>query len=126
MIEILPLKDQEKEDKILSSLNETSETAKVLMMAEGSEDLGYVAVKLIGDSLVYLAFEIYNSENMMPFEKEFYLDTLMRSGASYGENHGANKLETANNLYNDFFKKKGFKTDLFHAFAPMSLIVHYE
>ena len=126
MIEILPLKNQEKEDKILSSLNETSKTAKVLMMAEGDEDIGYVAVKLVGSSLIYLKFEVYNSENMMPFEKEFYLDTLMRSGASYGENHGADKLETANNLYNEFLKKKGFKTDIFHAFAPMSLIVHYE
>ena len=69
MIEILPLKNQEKEDKILSSLNETSKTAKVLMMADGNEDIGFVAVKLIGSSLIYLAFEIYNSENMMPFEK---------------------------------------------------------
>ncbi|MBE6730555.1 MAG: hypothetical protein E7564_02570 [Ruminococcaceae bacterium] len=126
MIEILPLKDQEKENKILASLNETNKTAKVLMMAEGDADLGYVAVKLMGDTLIYLEFKIYNSENMMPFEKEFYLDTLMRSGASYGENYGADKLETANNLYNDFLKKKGFKTDIFHAFAPMLLIVHYE
>lgn len=124
MIEILPMEQGERKNEILSLVNDNE--AEVLMLADGNEEIGYVAVKVIGSTLYYLNFEINNSEMMMPFEKEFYLDALMRAGASYGENRKADSLETVNNKYNDFLKKKGFKTDFSHAFAPMSLIVHYE
>lgn len=126
MLEILPIENREKEAELLLPLNETPDTARILFMQDGGEDIGFVAVKLIGSTLVYLKFEIYGSENMMSFEKDIYMDILMRAGASYGENRGADALETLGNQYNDFLKKKGFKTDFSHAFAPMSLIVHYE
>ena len=126
MIEILPLENKERENELLSPLGETSDTAKIFMMSEGENELGYVACKLIGSTLLLIKFEVNGSENMASFEKDFYLDTLMRSAASFGENHGADSIETFDNKYNDFLKKKGFSTDLFHAFAPMSLIVHYE
>ena len=126
MIEILPLSNRERENEILNEIGAVSETSRVLMMADGGDEIGYAAVKITDTTLYFIKFHIENGESMVSFERDFYLDTLMRSGASYGENHGCDKMETVNGDYNEFLKKKGFETDQNHAFAPMSLIVHYE
>ena len=50
----------------------------------------------------------------------------MRSAASYGENFGADRIETAFPDFFGFFKARGFDCDETHAFTPLSTIVRYE
>ena len=42
----------------------------------------------------------------LAMEESFFVDTLMRSAASYGETNGADKIETTSNKYNNFLKKR--------------------
>lgn len=115
--------DREAEKGLLRGIEGLSENARVLLMTEGEETLGWVAVDLVELTLRMLKFHVETENDM---ERNFYLDTLMRSAASYGETNGADRLETAGGEMNDFLRKRGFETDATHAFAPMSLIVHYE
>ena len=126
MIEILPLKDKEKEEELLQAIEKKEANARVLLMIDGDSPIGFVAVDILKDTLRMLKFVVYEQENISDMEKTFFLDTLMRSAASYGETNGADKLATINSEMNEFLKKRGFQTDNYHAFAPMSLIVHYE
>ena len=50
----------------------------------------------------------------------------MRSAASWGEDHGANRIVTTFPDFFGFFQARGFQTDEDHAFTPMETIVHYE
>ena len=59
-------------------------------------------------------------------ETLFILDTLMRSAASWGEDHGAEAIATCFPDFFGFFKARGFTVDEEHAFTPMSTIVRYE
>ena len=105
MIEILPMKDRERE-----------------------QTLGTVALELEGGVLriLQLAAEGYDFSEAPKGETIFILDSLMRSAASYGENFGADSIETAFPDFFGFFRARGFDSDDTHAFTPMSTIVRYE
>lgn len=121
------MENLEKEAEILQNLAEKGDNARVLEMTEKTECLGTVAVVIREKTLVIINFSLANAcdfENLS-MEETFYIDTLMRSAASYGETHGARKIETTNSEYNTFLKRRGFKTDETHAFTDMSTIVHY-
>ena len=115
-----------KEEELLRAIEEKESNARVLLMTDGGSPMGFVAVDILKDTLRMLKFVVYEQENISEMEKTFFLDTLMRSAASYGETNGADKLATVNSEMNEFLKKRGFQTDDSHAIAPMSLIVHYE
>ena len=102
--------------------------ARVLLMSDRGEELGFVAVRLSGDSLCMEQFSVsgYDFSEKPQGDAVFILDALMRAAASYGETNGAEKLETAFPDFYDFFRLRGFQTDETHAFGPMSLIVKYE
>lgn len=128
MIQIIPIQDQQREEQILKTLLKKGENnGRVLVMTEGNEELGTVALKIVDRKLVIIKFSLANNcdfENLS-MEEEFFIDTLMRSAASYAETNGANFIETETNEYNKFFAKKGFEILDTHAFAVMSKIVHY-
>ncbi len=117
--------DREEERKILTQSQVKGD--RVLVMEEKGEKLGYVSLKISDKTLYIIDFLLQNEFdcNNLSMEESFFLDSLMRSAASYGETKGADKIETVNNKYNNFLKKKGFDTDFSHAFTPMSTIVHY-
>lgn len=117
------MSDRETEKKLLDGIENKSENARVLEMTEQGNSLGWVAVDLIGSTLKMLEFHVEAQSDM---ERVFYMDTLMRSAASYGETKGADQLVSIATEWNDFFAKRGFRTDEEGAYAPMSLIVHYE
>ena len=102
--------------------------ARVLMMTDRGEELGFVAVVLSGDALRMERFSVsgYDFSEKPQGDTVFILDALMRAAASYGETNGATKLSTAFPDFYDFFRLRGFQTDETHAFGPMSLIVKYE
>ena len=118
--------DRAAEEEILRTIGEKEADARVLMMTDGGRQAGFVAVDIVGDTLRMLKFVLYNQLEISDMDRDFFLDTLMRSAASYGETKGASKLATTDSNMNEFLRKKGFEIDDCHAFAPMSLIVHYE
>ncbi len=97
------------------------------MMTERGIELGLVATEIIEKRLIILEFDLLNSCDFdnLNLEEEFFVDSLMRSAASYGETNGADFIELKSNTYNKFLAKKGFTVTDTHAFAPMSLIVKY-
>lgn len=128
MIEILPMQDQEQERAILDGIDCAGPEARVLAMCERGDTLGTAAVELDGGVLriLRLTAEGYDFSEAPKGETVFILDSLMRSAASYGENFGADHIETAFPDFFGFFKARGFDSDDTHAFTPMSTIVKYE
>ncbi len=96
-------------------------------MDENGSELGWVSLKIDGETLVIIKFELTGGFdiNNLDMEQVFFLDSLMRSAASYGEVHGAVDIKTADNAYNAFLAKKKFLTDEQGAFILMSEIVKY-
>lgn len=97
-------------------------------MCEREDTLGYVAVRVEGQELCILKLwaKGYHTAQKPNMEQTFVLDSLMRAAASFGEVNGASQIVTAFPDFWDFFQKRGFETDAFHAFTPMDTIVHYE
>lgn len=128
MIEILPMEDRTSEQAILEEIGCAGPDARVLAMRERGTTLGTAALELDGDILriLRLTAEGYDFTAAPKGETLFILDSLMRSAASYGENFGADRIETAFPDFFGFFKARGFDTDDSHAFTPMSTIVKYE
>lgn len=122
------MKDKERESQILKILLKNEENnSRVLLMTEGENELGTVALKIYERTLIIIDISLENDcdfENLN-IEEDFFVDTLMRSAASYGETKGANFIETQDNKYNKILAKKGFTVDENHAFTKMSTIVHY-
>lgn len=128
MIEILPVEDKAQERELLSQVENVGPEARVLSMREKGGLLGWTAIELAGRTLRILALRAgeYDFSRKPQGEEMFILDSLMRSAASYGETFGAEKIETSFPDFFGFFKARGFDTDEFHAFTPMSTIVKYE
>ena len=128
MIEILPMTDREQEREILAEIPGAGPEARVLAMRERGETLGTAALELDGGTLriLRLSAEGYDFSQAPAGETIFVLDSLMRSAASFGENFGADRIETAFPDFFGFFKARGFDCDETHAFTPMSTIVRYE
>lgn len=102
--------------------------AKILVMTDRGEPLGWTAVEILEGALRILKLSAgdYDFSRKPEMEETFILDTLMRSAASYGETFGAVSIETAFPDFYGFFAARGFETDETHAFTPMSTIVRYE
>ncbi len=121
------MKNKEEETLLLNVIPQKGNNARVLQMTEKGEVLGYVAIDLKDEYLRFLHFEIYADPNFTGGEmREMFMDSLMRSAASYGEVNGATKICTLDNKNNAFFEKRGFTVDENHAFGEMDLIVKYK
>lgn len=104
------------------------ESARVLAMTERGEMLGWVAVEIEDKVLRILKLTAGEYDFASPPEGEvnFILDTLMRSAASYGEDKGANFIETSFPDFHRFFAARGFSVGETNVSTPMSTIVKYE
>ena len=118
------MEDREKERELLAQVDGAGDKA----MTDRGEQVGAVAVELRGAQLWILRLWAgdYDFSEKPQGETAFFLDTLMRSAASYGETFGATEIVTAFPDFFDFFKARGFEVDDTHAFTPMSTIVRYE
>ena len=101
---------------------------RVLVMKDAGQPVGWVAVDLREGTLHLVKLDVkgYGFTEKPQGETLFILDTLMRSAASYGEDHGAEEIVTEFPDFFDFFRLRGFDVDETHAFTPMSTIVHYQ
>ena len=104
------------------------ENARILAMTERGALLGWVAVELEDKVLriLKLSADGYSFTDPPAGEEVFILDTLMRSAASYGEDKGANFIETAFPDFHRFFASRGFSVNETSASTPISTIVKYE
>lgn len=121
------MEDREGEQSLLKTVEKAGSDARVLAMLDGEEMLGWAAVEAREGTLwiLKLAAGAYDFSYKPGMEEIFVLDALMRAAASYGENHGAQKIETAFPDFFDFFKLRKFSIDDTHAFTDMSTIIHY-
>lgn len=119
------MEDREEERRVLQ---EDGVEGTVLLMKDGGQPVGHVVVALEDGELQIRKFvaKEYDFTEAPQGETVFVLDTLMRSAASWGEDHGADRIATAFPDFFGFFQARGFQTDETHAFTPMETIVHYE
>ena len=119
------MEDREEEQGLLA---DAGVEGRVLLMKDGGQPVGYVIVDLEERTLHLRKLSVQGYAFAAPPQGEsvFILDTLMRSAASYGEDHGADEIVTDFPDFFQFFKQRGFDADESHAFTPMSTIVHYE
>ena len=119
------MENREEERKLLDA---ASVEGRVLSMKDGGQEVGYVIVDLQEGPLLLRKLAAQGSACTQPPQGEelFILDTLMRSAASWGEDHGAEAIATCFPDFFGFFKARGFTVDEEHAFTPMSTIVRYE
>ncbi len=119
------MENREEEQKLLDA---AGVKGRMLVMKDGGVPVGSVIVCMEDKVLhiAHLSVKGYDFTNSPDSETVFILDTLMRSAASYGEDHGADTILTDFPDFFDFFRLRGFDVDETHAFTPMSTIVHYE
>ena len=104
------------------------ESARVLAMTERGEMLGWVAVEIEDKVLRILKLTAgeYDFASPPVGETNFILDTLVRSAASYGEDKGANFIDTSFPDFHRFFAARGFSVGETNVSTPISTIVKYE
>ena len=119
------MEDREEEKGLLA---DAGVEGRVLLMKDGGQPVGYVIVDLEERTLHLRKLSVQGYDFAAPPQGEsvFILDTLMRSAASYGEDHGADEIVTDFPDFYGFLKARGFETDEARAFTPMSTIVRYE
>ena len=125
MIQVKAMEDRAEEQGLLDA---AGVEGRVLLMKDGGEPVGYVVVAL-EETVLHLRkifAKGYDFTERPQGEALFVLDTLMRSAASYGEDHGADQIVTDFPDFFDFFKRRGFDVAQGHAFTPISTIVRYE
>lgn len=123
MIKVCPTENKEWEKEILSGITTLSQNARVIECFNDGVTVGYSAVEVTGTILII--YEMAIEDTLSETDQAFFRDFLLRATASYGENHGAASMQTIDSSMNSFLKSKGFTTDITHAYAPISLIVHY-
>ena len=86
------MEDRQRERELLEAIPEKAgDDARILMMRDGTSELGWVAVELLHSVLRMIHMEIPGCEKLdgLSGENVFIADTLMRSAASYGAAVGA-------------------------------------
>ena len=125
MITILPMEDTARKQAILAEYPRISGKADVIVMAEKALEYGSAVLSLDGTVLKLYGITVCGqSLSELDMTGKFVADSLMRSAASYGEHHGATRIESYIPALNDFLEKKGFTLEDGCMATPMSTIVH--
>ena len=81
----------------------------MLMMSDGKEELGWVAVEIVHSVLRMLHMEVPGAQpEALTGESVFIADSLMRAAASYGAAVGAYKIRSLEPAWNEFLRLRGF------------------
>ena len=102
------MENREEERELLA---DAGVEGRVLLMKDGGQPVGYVIVDLEERTLHLRKLSVQRYDFTAPPQGEsvFILDTLMRSAASYGEDHGADEIVTDFPDFFQFFKQRGRK-----------------
>ena len=125
MITILPMQDEARKQSMLAGYPGISGRADVIVMEEKELEYGSAVLSVEGTVLkIYDITVCGQSLSALDMTGKFVADSLMRSAASYGEHHGATRIESYVPELNDFLQKKGFDAEEGCMATPMSTIVH--
>ena len=127
MLTILPMEDREREKSLLDGLSQKGEdNARVLLMQDGKEELGWVAVDICHSVLRMLHMEVPGFElDKLSGEGVFVADSLMRSAASYGAAVGAYRIKSMEPQLSEFLRLRGFTPEKTGAETGLETIVKY-
>lgn len=114
MITILPADPAEKEALF------QPEADDVLVMRDGGQALGWVAVQAGRACLRLLALTVCPEEEA---ERRFCADSLLRAAASYAANQGAYRLCCRLSQWKAFLQSEGFQREGEEYVLPTSSIV---
>ena len=125
MITILPMDDAVKKQAVLANYPQAGGLADVIVMEEKELEYGSAVLSVEGTVLkIHDIIVCGQSLEALDMTGKFVADSLMRSAASYGEHHGAVRIEAYIPALNDFLQQKGFTVEDACAATPMSTIVH--
>lgn len=119
------MEDREREKALLDGLSiEREDNARVLMMGDGQEELGWVAVDMLHSALRMLHME-FPGGGEPANENIFIADSLMRAAASYGAATGAYRIKSMQPELNEFLRLRGFTPMPDGAETGLETIVKY-
>ena len=121
------MEDREREKSLLDGLSQKGEdNARVLLMQDGKEELGWVAVDICHSVLRMLHMEVPGFElDKLSGEGVFVADSLMRSAASYGAAVGAYRIKSMQPQLSEFLRLRGFTPEKNGAETGLETIVKY-
>ena len=121
------MEDREREKSLLDGLSQKGEdNARVLLMQDGKEELGWVAVDICHSVLRMLHMEVPGFElDKLSGEGVFVADSLMRSAASYGAAVGAYRIKSMQPQLSEFLRLRGFTPEKTGAETGLETIVKY-
>ncbi len=121
------MEDREREKSLLDGLSQKGEdNARVLLMQDGKEELGWVAVDICHSVLRMLHMEVPGFElDKLSGEGVFVADSLMRSAASYGAAVGAYRIKSMEPQLSEFLRLRGFTPEKNGAETGLETIVKY-
>ena len=127
MLTILPMQEQDRKEELLREIPDAEKSAEILMMRDGEEELGYVAIDI--KSSVVRMLKIVLGGNPLPehlgAEDRFLVDSLMRATASYGANNGAYKIECREEAAWEALMISGFQKEGNVSVTELKNIVRY-
>lgn len=121
MISVLPLHDDSRKARLLQDFPEAAPDGQVLLMCDGSEELGFVILDLAHSILRIHHICVHGDD-----PGGMLADFLMRSAASYAANFGAYQIELYDQDFFAFFCARGFVQKEAFAAIPMSGVVRVE
>lgn len=125
MVSILPLKDPARAGQILKSVPGAEDNARVLLMREGTDELGYIAVDLKSSTIRMLKMEVFGCKDFLESDgnSRMCADSLMRAAASFGAAVGAYQMESKITDWEPFFQSAGFTPKNGKIVCPLSNFV---
>jgi len=122
MITILPMKDRTRAGLIIQTLHDAEADAEVLLMSDGSNELGYVVIDMISSVIRMLKMEVFGCHDFTNLKEQNRMcaDSLMRATASYGATVGAYQIESQIDGLECFLKSVGFSTSENKLVSPLS------
>lgn len=120
MISVLPLQDSGRQTALLKNFPQAAD-GQVLMMCDGTEELGYTVID-IAHSILHIHRICVHGEDPGGMLADF----LMRSAASHAANFGAYRIEICDPNWFGFFCARGFVQEDACVRMPMSGVVRVE
>ena len=96
MITILPIKNKIREGQILQTVHGAEADAKILLMCDGQDELGYVVIDMKSSVIRMLKMEVFGCADLSKLNEQNRMcaDSMVRASASYGATVGAYQIES--------------------------------
>jgi len=116
------MKDRTRAGLIIQTLHDAEADAEVLLMSDGSNELGYVVIDMISSVIRMLKMEVFGCHDFTNLKEQNRMcaDSLMRATASYGATVGAYQIESQIDGLEYFLQSVGFSASENKLVSPLS------